>query len=358
MREWSIACRANDLRITPMHVPIVPEKAPRHLEPHDVHLTRSVLLQLCGPVGTDRPHTQLPKMAKRMGVQPDIIRKQIRLGHFRLERYKYFQAKPDRWGGIPFVYADKDFDPNYLNRHQGPDPVWGTWWQSLPLTLPEDFEQIIRRVPQWHADPTASHMDHVFRKKDAHATRRIGLHDEESYHHRFWGWRWLCPACQSTCRLIFCPTAVPLPHFIEDYLEKHCPHEPKETTWSFACAKCHKLRGGLSWANKDAWNHVITQLSGGLLYGHEVEIPKWLKRQIKFPAKRKPQNRPSPRREEVEQRLREGMSTKQIAQDLGMSQKTVYYHIFVARKFHHATTRKHLIQLLRAKHQQKTSKSA
>ena len=74
----------------------------------------------------------------------------------------------------------------------------------------------------------------------------------------------------------------------------------------FACGRCHRVRH-VSPAEPSAWNHFVTYLSGGLLFGHEVEKPKGYtpRRQRKY----RPQaNRPAPRRELVRRRLIAGRS--------------------------------------------------
>jgi transposase len=43
---------------------------------------------------------------------------------------------------------------------------------------------------------------------------------------------------------------------------------------TFACGKCHRLRRQ-SRCDPNAWNELVTSLSAGLLYGHEVERPSW-----------------------------------------------------------------------------------
>ncbi|MDB5322895.1 MAG: hypothetical protein JWN40_4526 [Phycisphaerales bacterium] len=359
LREWCIALRANDLRITPFHVAIVPEHAPARLEPHRVHLTAALCRDLCHPIDSGVPCTTLKEFAQSLGVQPAVVLAQAKRGQLDLTRFKGYQHKNDRWGGIPFVStARKPRDPNFLNRHQGPDPVWGTWWHGLARAVPATFEQVVDRIPEWHTDVTASKLQTAYPSDqndsiifdESPAAPRPPAPDP-GVPRRFWGWRWRCPGCRETCRLLFLPTPIPLPGCIKDYLKRHLSQDDRDATQplpTFACAKCHKVRGGISWAAKDAWNHVITQISAGLLYGHEVEVPKWLPRQRKFTAPRRPQNRPSPKREQVEQLLLRDLTYPQIARELGISEKTVCYHTMAARKAHKVQTRQQLIQKLKA----------
>ena len=55
--------------------------------------------------------------------------------------------------------------------------------------------------------------------------------------------------------------------------------EIPEPAGCFACRHCHNVKGFSRADGKTlrmSWAHVILHLSGGLLYGHEVERPEWL----------------------------------------------------------------------------------
>src|SRR5438552_5097409 len=82
--------------------------------------------------------------------------------------------------------------------------------------------------------------------------------------------------------------------------------------------------------------HFITYISGGLLYGHEVEFPAAAAAEegsaIAF-ARRRALDKPravrralSPRRTQVLESLLTGATYRQIAQRLGLSIQTVNYH--------------------------------
>jgi DNA-binding CsgD family transcriptional regulator len=370
VREWCIALRANDLRLTPFCAAIVPERAPALLLPHQVYVNARLLRNLSHPVDSGFPHTTLKDFAKSLGVRPAVVLAKAKLGQIDLHRIKGFEHKNDRHGGIPFVStARKSLDPNYLNRHQGPDPVWGTWWHDFALSVPPTFEQIVERIPEWHTDVTASRLDTAYPTPtdprdcltiDQPPTPRAPAPDPGTPR-RFWGWRWRCPACRQTCRLLFYPVPIRLPVCVAHYLKRHLTRDERDAAQpipTLACAKCHRVRGGLSWASGDAWNHIITLVSAGLLYGHEVEIPSFLKRQRKFTAPRRPQNRPSPKRNEVEQLLLQNLTYPQIARELGISPKTVAYHALAARKAHKVQTREQLIRKLKSLQTRSHPKSA
>ena len=73
---------------------------------------------------------------------------------------------------------------------------------------------------------------------------------------------------------MFLPRPFPLPRCFAAYLAEHLGEEAlADPPASFACVHCHGVRGRVSWATPDAWNHVVSVVSGGLLYGHEVTPP-------------------------------------------------------------------------------------
>lgn len=212
LREWCIAVRANDRRITPMRAAIVPEDAPEHHEPHEVTLDQRLLMALHHPVEADFPHSTIPEMAERMGVLDVAVRRAVRRGDFRQRRIKGFAHKSDRWGGIPFVSADRAFDPNFGHRMRPPDVVWGGWWQDLARDVPVSFSQTVRRVPEIHDDRYPN-----LRSTKGRPATAPGFTPTP----RFWGWRWLCPGCGVTCRHLYLPQPFPLPPCFEAYLRQH-----------------------------------------------------------------------------------------------------------------------------------------
>ncbi len=89
----------------------------------------------------------------------------------------------------------------------------------------------------------------------------------------FRGYRWLCPTCDRRVNLLY----LPLPRLtclkIPASLRHRFTASPKSKN-SFACEKCHRLRRQ-SRTDPNAWNELVTYLSAGLLYGHEVDRPSW-----------------------------------------------------------------------------------
>ena len=91
----------------------------------------------------------------------------------------------------------------------------------------------------------------------------------------------------------------------------------------FACVRCHRPEWFTRADVVSAWGQLVLHLSGGLLYGREVQRPAWLTtgRKVAYRARR---TRPSPRRDAV---LREIVGTtrtfKEIARDLGIAYRAV-----------------------------------
>jgi hypothetical protein len=99
---------------------------------------------------------------------------------------------------------------------------------------------------------------------------------------------------------------------------------------------------------RGAWNQVVCVVSGGLLYGNEVRVPAWLKRERRGPkVARGP--RAAPGRREVEERLVLGWTDREIAADLGIRLLTVRNRVGRARRFWGVRTRVGLVEVLRGR---------
>lgn len=173
---------------------------------------------------------------------------------------------------IPIVYAPSPLDV-HMQRGRAPDRVWGTLWQSKGEMLPDDFEMRAERVPRWQP----------WRNKTVMR-----------------GWDWRCPGraaanserveCGRLCRYLYAP--LPLPTLAQSICE-WALEMPEDSglsgAWhpgitgdlqqdvgagrrSFACKQCWGVRNP-SLLNHVGWNDFVTYISGGLLYGHEVERP-------------------------------------------------------------------------------------
>src|SRR4051794_4453716 len=64
LREWAIALRANDRRLTPMRAAMIPDDAPDHHLPHTVEIDKPLLHVLHRPVETSFPESSIPDLAR------------------------------------------------------------------------------------------------------------------------------------------------------------------------------------------------------------------------------------------------------------------------------------------------------
>jgi DNA-binding CsgD family transcriptional regulator len=154
----------------------------------------------------------------------------------------------------------------------------------------------------------------------------------------FRGWRWLCPACQRPVKVLFYP--LPPVSKLHCDLTHFCDGMPRwfvdgaltaleaerAASRQFACNACNRV-ATFSRVSHSMWNEVVSCLSRGLLYGHEVERPACVTadRKVAFVTHRRA---PSPmharRRERVCARLMEGWSYQRIAGELGISYNAVF----------------------------------
>jgi uncharacterized protein YerC len=169
----------------------------------------------------------------------------------------------------------------------------------------------------------------------------------------FRGWKWLCPHCGKTCRTIFMPAGpidllenVPniprLARIIDIPRTAVCKTAGGQT---FACFRCHNIRRQ-SRVDRNAWNEIVSYLSAGLLYGHEVPRPDWFTPDRKRPYAPRPLRPPSARRQQVFDRLLKGWTYDQIAADLNVGFTTVHRHAKQIYKQHAVHGRRPLARKL------------
>jgi len=175
-------------------------------------------------------------------------------------------------------------------------------WEFLPDSVPDDFQQAVMRRPYF-----------------ARKCRESAFRDEEyKDDFKFAGWRWVCPGCRKEVRTIYYPVApwTMFDHFYKDLARSDVDEMPLPPP-TFACWHCHGVQGFIR-VRGNGWNQVVTVLTRGLLYGHEVQKPAWYKEERRRRRDRK-LNRRAPKREAVLRRLLNGWSDKRIARDLMMS---------------------------------------
>ncbi len=310
-RAWCLAVRASDRRINPMHAIIVPEDAmddlPKHAAAHDVTLDARVLKRLCTPVHTDFPYSSRFYLARKLGVAPNTLSTAVRKADPELLRSRIIQGKLTRDERV--FYAPGALDPGYAWHFQPAHFAWGNDNRWLCDYVPEDFEQVIRRIPvvrsTWRKIPGRESIDGA---------------------PQFSGFRWVCPACEKRVRTLY----YPMPGFntlrlsdldVEDGHPDGLPAPPR----SFACHACHRVRY-FETTTHNAWNYVVNHISGGLLFGREVPKPDFWKPERK--RKYHPQlTRKADRRAEVQKLLLQGQSRDQIARQMQITKNAVGNHV-------------------------------
>jgi hypothetical protein len=323
-RAWCLAVRASDQRIHPGVAACVPEDLayprsacsknylPYHqYGPHEVTIDSKLLRKLCRPVFIERPGLPCDEVARKLGCHPNSLRWAIHRGAFDVRFVKGLDGKIGK--NVMVLHTDRALDPCSGVKFDHPDVLYGTTWKYLGDHVPDGIEQTIQRVPVY--------LDH------ARSPRRSRRGSEDR---RFCAWRWICPGCRKTCRILFYP--LPPVHGVTLMRETRKRARPEgdvdaiaEPLRTFACTRCHDI-SYFSRVNADAWNKLITHLSGGLLYGHDVPRPAW----FKFARKRlfRPilNRAPSKRRQQVLRGLLAGLSYDMLAARLGVTKSTVNRH--------------------------------
>ncbi|MCH8342532.1 MAG: helix-turn-helix transcriptional regulator [Planctomycetes bacterium] len=384
-RAWCLCLRACDTRISPVtcaieldpnvELPINDslESALAHGAPHTVTLTGAVIHRLCIPVSLPWPGMDWTIAAQRLGRHEETLRRWIKLGILRA-RYDNAVSHGKRGKPVPIVWSPSPLDPN-TNHGQPPDPVWGTLWQTLWKRLPEDYQLIVRREARFvhyrgeprqrgwqfvcpgrlRSPPISASMPRASRELPDAALERI--------------------ACNRRVKRLYAPQSTwtiaqqlgddrgfaisPLPpgdgaegsEADDGGLCLAGAWHPRQIDpikamgpRSFACHHCWRVQF-TSLLNHVGWNTFVTHVSGGLLYGHEVERPL-----DEAPKRRKkrfvPHPRPAPRRREVSLGLLQGLTYQQIADRMGITYSTVHAHVKKIYKQHAVHSREELITCL------------
>ena len=342
MRAWCLAVRASDRRITPAHWVISPEHAmdlnhPEHpYEPieHEVIIRPEALRKYCRPVRTDSWGELVEDVCKQLGVDQ---------AHLLYSRYagkfteRYVKGLGGRRGKpVPLIHSWETLDPSGTGFFRKPDALWGSLWGFLPDMVPDDFEQTVIRRPRFKRKERRRRkgIDGVVRLDAKGPADHVYSEDM-----RFAGWRWVCPGCKKEVRKIYYPLAAESvfdflgydpgsgrktgrsacatpKKFLRYDVEKVEPPAP-----TFACCKCHRVGWGTR-TTEMTWNMVVSHLTRGMLYGHEVQKPQWYRSERKHARHRK-LGRVAVKREAVFKRLMNGWSMEQIARDLLISKNGV-----------------------------------
>ncbi len=289
--------------------------------PHLLTLRGGLIRELCKPVMIPWPGVPVWRAAELLGVSPRLVTLWMTRGHLVCRGYEPRRPHGHRGTPIPIVYTPGPIEPASSNGRP-PHQTWGTLWQWRHERLPLEFEQTIRREPRYS----------MLRGKPV-----------------FRGWRWICPgrigadglpiACENSCNRLYAPLPIwSLPQAIGVRAGFELPsdcglsgkwypgwHEPSigEGRRSFACGECWQPSGA-EFLNHHGWNTFVTYLSGGLLYGYEVERPldESPKNRIRRPFRqRKP--RPAPRKQQIVDGLLHGLKYREIAARMGIKTHSV-----------------------------------
>lgn len=148
---------------------------------------------------------------------------------------------------------------------------------------------------------------------------------------QFRGWRWVCPSCGKQVKTVYLPMAFVnvldglMSEAMEREVDARRPAPPARKIGGFACKKCYRVRF-FAPSNHAYWNAVIGYLTGGLMYGWEVEKPAWVSPKRKRAYRPRIDTRGAWQRERVRELLERGWKYADIAKELKTSMAAVYVH--------------------------------
>jgi len=304
---------------------------------HEVVIGTHGLRKFCRPVRTDSLGQQVGEVARELGVSPQAVLDARWAGRFTEKLIKGLGGK--HGPPVPLIHSWTALDPGGTGHFAKPDALWGALWEFLPDMIADGFEQTVVRRPvfsTWGA----------WRGKRMADRNVCPTGEEYKDDLKFRGWRWVCPGCKKEVRKIYCPLPVTTlfdslgydpavyrgraggapQRFLRYDVEK--VEAPPAT---FACAACH----GVEWftrTNARAWNCVVSHLTRGMLYGREVPVPQWYRRERKKARCRK-LGRPAVKREGVFVRMMNGWTVEQIAKEMLISKRSVEWMVrFICRQ--------------------------
>jgi hypothetical protein len=299
LRHYCIALRASDRRITPAHWVIFPQHAmdlthPAHpYEPieHEVTIQTYALQKFCRPVRFDPMGEEVPDLIKQLGCSKSGLATARRsLETRRVPGLAGKHCKP-----IPIIHNPRPLDPGSSSAFAPPDQILGSLWQYLPDSLPDNFQQTIIRTP--HFRNMRSHQRH------APAPQDHQFKDD----YQLMGYRWICPGCKKKVRTIYYPTRVwnlcdflAFDPALTEYARnspsvchgRHRKRNPRPPPTKTSPPPHQQLRTSSTPLHPSpaktattsstsptpppaAGTSLISHLTAGLLYGHEVPPPPW-----------------------------------------------------------------------------------
>jgi len=220
-----------------------------------------------------------------------------------------------------------------------PDHVWYKWKGDVYMGYDWRHEEKLRR---WGYTKLADGM----RRRAAGQPKRIRRPQPSraSGSEQWNGWRWVCPKCSRRVRMLYCPLpAVCRVRLLSRKWEERFKIDEPRWSQEFACKQCHDVEF-FSRTRTGKWAYLIAQLTGGLLYGHEVKRPEWFKFERVRTYHPQINRAPSRRREEVLDRLLKGWTRRRIALELGVSKSCVERHTETLYKQHAVHSREELVR--------------
>ncbi len=269
MRASCLCVRAADTRIDDVHFALVSRRAYASGDAHEVDLHGEGVRDVCKPVSIRYPGVRIKNFASRFGIAEAQVWRWMKKGEINV-RYEKAGAHVGYFGkDVPWVWTRGPVDPNRMKGMEI-EEIWGSLWQGLWRRVPTAFHQTVMRVPRMRPR----------RYKDG-VTRE-----------QFRGWDWMCPgvldergkvkSCGRQVQRLY--AAVPV-YRVQDFLGEVSPvalpdlheavgsigHEGERLR--FACNQCVNWMHVQGTNPSYAWNMFVRQMSGGLLFGSEVERP-------------------------------------------------------------------------------------
>lgn len=392
-RGWCLGVRASDGRIEKESPAILPWDGPGELLRHEVTLDAPLVRRLCGGVRIEWPGETLSDVAKKLGVSTrglTVARLRGVLSVHYQRGLGGWWGKP-----VPMLYSERALDPSgqmfqrtdplwswaaehleaavpeefeqQLERVAVYRPTMGRGIAGEPRVYPShklppppgDGEDVCAWYKykdgvyvgyDWRNPLSKKNYERHERRKALERASRGRLRRERGTRResvsngslQFKGWQWVCPMCGKGVKIVY----LPMPAI--DVLARCAEIEAEwagtvsmgaelggiatveQPPRRFACGACHRIRY-VSAAEPSAWNHFVTYLSGGMLYGSEVDKPEAFAPRRKR-AYRPQTSRPAPRRAHVLKRIGQGWTIKAIAKEMGVGAAAVHNHVKALRR--------------------------
>jgi DNA-binding CsgD family transcriptional regulator len=141
-----------------------------------------------------------------------------------------------------------------------------------------------------------------------------------------------------------------IPQFLGETFARNEADEAPSPPGTFACAGCHRIKRAPIRAVRERWNEFVSWVTDGLLYGHEVPIPKWVAKADRIRSRNRPYGRRV--REEMTARQREvlemvlaGRSYRLIGRELGIRREVVGGHVKKICRRYLVSSKRQLVEL-------------